>query len=115
MIWTVIIIGLIGLLIPLPSLFNDGKSSMITKMVMISIIPLVSMIVLNILIYHRLKSLQQAGTYGDAVNNAIFKAKMSMVITCTFILSQTLDWFAFGYWVSSFYLVKFKLQHSLSF
>ena len=100
MTWTIFTIILIGLLIPLPNLFGNPNSIMITRFVMISTIPLVSMIVMNILIYKHLKNLQRAGSFGETVNNAIFKAKMSMIITLTFILSQLIDWIAFGYWVS---------------
>ena len=100
MTWTIFSIILIGTLIPLPILFGSPTSIMVTRFVAISTIPLVSMIILNILIYKRLKTLQEAGTFGDTVNNAIFKAKMSMIITLTFILSQIVDWIAFGYWVS---------------
>ena len=78
----------------------------ITFLIGVSILPSILMILFNTLLHRQLKQFTTRGpSYleeaNDALKKSIFKAKMSMMITLTFVLSQITGWISFYNLVNS--------------
>ena len=105
----VMVILLIAFLVPLPISLKeaDYRTEKTIIAIFVSLLPSVGMAIFNIFIYYHLRKLQKSGTYDQngqpnhQLINAKLKAKLTLMITVTFILSQITNWIVFFYRVNN--------------
>ena len=91
------------------SVTDTGKTLKLVNMAVNSILPTLPMIVINVFLYRRLKTLLGSGLFNAGANaelqKSIFRAKITMMIAFIFVSSQILTWVTFIFeWVSFSYL-----------
>ena len=97
---TLILITLISAFLEIPVGAQYFVSKKITFLIGVSILPSISMVSFNLLLHRQLKQFASSrpdylGEGNEALKKSIFKAKMSMMITMTFVLSQLTGWISF--------------------
>ena len=104
---TVILIAVVSALIEIP-VFLGAEYFLAKKtvfLICVSIIPSIGMVTFNVLFHRKLKVLRVECCFDNSRDNlrkSIFKAKMSLMITLTFVVSQIIGWISF-YYLASFY------------
>ena len=85
--------------IDVKSVTDTGKTLKLVNMAVNSILPTLPMIVINVFLYRRLKTLLGSGLFNAGANaelqKSIFRAKITMLISFIFISSQVLTWVLF--------------------
>ena len=84
---------------------STGFTLKLANLAVNSILPTLPMIVINVFLYRRLKTLLGSGLFNAGANaelqKSIFRAKITMLISFIFISSQVLTWVLFiSTWVS---------------
>ena len=99
-------ITLIGFGLAMTILFGHGGHYLIAWFIGIAMIPSIILVTFNILLFRKFKRIERSGTIvgkaGDGLRKSIFKVKMSMVISATFVASQITYWIYCSYMVWHF-------------
>ena len=78
---------------------STGFTLKLANLAVNSILPTLPMIVINVFLYRRLKTLLGSGLFNAGANaelqKSIFRAKITMLISFIFISSQVLTWVLF--------------------
>ena len=98
--WTILLILAPSILLNVPFCFEFDaytfRSIYFAWLVVTSVIPTILLILFNTIIYKRFKALLTSGFFNSGANaqlqKSVFRTKITMSITCIFIVCQVLQW-----------------------